>query len=167
MRNRLPRNHQIRHQRSWNIREGGYERLTPASQKDFGPLVATNFPFLVEKIFPKLSVGRSQSVAVRLITDREKEIKLLSRKNTGATPNTKKNKKVLKPIFIKTRGSMGNKTKVEMLEEIQPKRNTSDGIESKLEDKTVPPIYTQVKIFTNCLSATSDISGTFTKLHCM
>ena len=40
-------------------------------------------PLLWKKIKKGLSAGRVQSVAVRLIIDREKEIKVLFRKNIG------------------------------------------------------------------------------------
>ena len=62
-------------------------------------------PFLWRKFFRGLSAGRVQSVAVRLIADREKEIQAFKPEeywSLAAFLNTKKNKKkFLKPIFIK------------------------------------------------------------------
>ena len=73
-------------------------------------------PFLWRKFFRGLSAGRVQSVAVRLIADREKEIRAFKPEeywSLSAFLNTKKSgKKFLKPDFIKRResfGQIGNK----------------------------------------------------------
>ena len=68
-------------------------------------------PFLWRKFFRGLSAGRVQSVAVRLIADREKEIQAFKPEeywSLAAFLNTKKNKrKFLKPAFTKRRESFG------------------------------------------------------------
>ena len=65
-------------------------------------------PFLWRKFFRGLSAGRVQSVAVRLIADREKEIQAFKPQeywSLSAFLNTKKSgEKFLKPIFTKKTG---------------------------------------------------------------
>ena len=79
----------------------------PSKPEEFWTgLSVTNSPLSCgEKFFRGLSAGRVQSVAVRLIADREKEIQAFKPEeywSLSAFLNTKKEQeKVLKPISIK------------------------------------------------------------------